>query len=472
MPADDLVSLDATELLLGYATGALDPREVCEAVLARVEEVGPRINAFSVVEADLARAAAADSAGRWATGQPSGVLDGIPLTLKENVATAGTSRPSGTAACADAPVDTVDGPVAMLTGRAGAVRVGKTVMPDYGMLSSGVSSLHGVTRSPWNPEWTVGGSSSGSSAATAARLGPIHVGSDIGGSIRLPAGWVGAASLKPTYGIVPVDPPYFGRTAGPLARSVDDLALAMEVLARPDPLRRDFTQPPSTAAWADARVGEPSEADVAGLRVAIHVAAGAGMPTDPEVAAVVTQVGETFARAGARVETIEPFVTPEQLHLFDVFLRARSWGDLQRLAPRARAAVLPYIEAWAAGAAELTGTDVMDAFHGTQAIRATTVAATEAYDVVLSPVAPVAAFPAHHHGPTNDPATGLDHIAYTAPYNLSEQPAATVNAGFTADGRPVGVQLAGRRHDDVRLLRATRWYEHARPEAARPVWPA
>ncbi|WP_226345408.1 amidase [Agilicoccus flavus] len=477
--ADDLVSATAIELVRGYAEARFTPTEVLEAVLRRIDAREPTLNALYVREDETAREAARHSDRRWAEGRPAGPLDGVPITLKENIATVGASLPAGTAAKAGAPPETVDGPAALLTAAAGAVRIGKTVMPDYGMLSSGVSSLHGVTRSPWDAGWTVGGSSAGSAAAAAGRYGPIHVGSDIGGSIRLPAGWTGLASLKPTYGLVPVDPPYLGRVVGPLARTVDDVALAMEVLAAPDPHgptpeARDVTALAHVVrlgTWSSVREAPLREADVAGLRVGLHATAGCGMPTDPAVAAVVAAVGERFARAGARVEEIAPIIGAGHLAALDRFLRARSWLDLQRLAPAARARVLPYIEAWAAGAAHLTGSDVMDAYQVVQAMRAATSAATAPYDVVLSPIAPVAAFPAHHHGPTNDPATALDHIAYTAPYNVSEQPAATVNAGFLPDGRPVGVQLAGRRFDDVRLLGVARWYEQARGPAATPEWP-
>ena len=466
----ELVSLTAAQLHARYAAGDLTPIDVTEAVLARIARLEPQLGAFYVVEAASARRAARESTERWDRGEPLGPLDGVPITLKENIATIGTPVPSGTAALADAPPVTADGPTALSTARAGTVRLGKTVMPDYGMLSSGVSSLHGVTRSPWNPAWTVGGSSGGASAAAAARFGPIHVGSDIGGSIRLPATWTGLAGLKPTYALVPVDPPYIGRAIGPLARTVEDVALAMAVLARPDPAHRDYTHIDRPLDWARATT-PLSEEEVAGLRVGIHVDAGCGLPTDPEVARIVADGGAVFERAGAVVEPIGPVIAAEHLRLLDLFLRARSWLDLTRLAPAARASVLPYIEQWAAGAADLDGSQVIDAYQGVQAMRAATTAATWDYDVVLSPVAPVAAFPAHWHGPTNDPATALDHIAYTAPYNFSEQPAASLNAGFTADGRPVGVQLAARRFDDVRLLRIAGWYEGARRSSATPVWP-
>ncbi|MEQ3552944.1 amidase [Pseudonocardia nematodicida] len=467
----DLTDLSATELLAGFRERTVDPVEVLEAVLARIARHEPTLNAFVHHDPDLARAQAVAAAVRWAGGAPVGELDGVPLTLKENIAVAGLPVTAATAAQHDAPPRTVDGPVALTTAAAGAVRLGTTVMPDYGMLSSGVSSLHGVTRSPWNPAWTVGGSSAGASAAGAARFGPLHVGSDIGGSIRLPAGWTGLASLKPTYGTVPVDPPYLGRAIGPLARSIDDVALAMRVLTRPDPLDRDHTWIASSAPWESVTTTPLRDDEVAGMRVAVHADAGSGIGTDPEVAGTVRAVAAVFERAGAAVEELPPFVTPDLLARLDLFLRLRSHVDLSALAEDRRERVLPYIREWAGAAAGLGGAEAFGAYSGVQELRATTAAATRPYDVVLSPVAPVAAFPAEQHGPTDDPVTALDHIAFTAPYNVSDQPAATVNAGFTADGRPVGVQLAGRRFADVDVLRVARWYEHARPGAARPTWP-
>lgn len=467
----DPTALTATALRDGYARGELSPVEMLDAVEARIERLEPRLNAFALRESAHARARAAESAARWAAGAPAGELDGVPITLKENVATTGAPLTAGTAALAEAPPETVDGPVAMTTGAAGAVRLGKTVMPDYGMLSSGVSSLHGITRSPWDPRWTVGGSSGGAAAAAAARFGPVHVGSDIGGSIRLPAGWTGLASLKPTHGVVPVDPPYLGRVIGPLARTVDDVALAMTVLARPDPLGRDHTSVPDPGDWDRVATSPLTDAELAGLRVAVHTDAGAGIGCDPQVARIVEDAAAVFERAGATVERIEPFVTPELLHRLDLFLRARSWADIRALPRDRRCRVLPYIREWVLGAADLPGTEVLACYHGVQRLRAATAAATRPHDVVLSPVAGVAAFGAEQHGPTDDPSTALDHIAFTAPYNVSDQPAATVNAGWTTDGRPVGLQLAGHRFADARLLRIVRWYEDARPAAAVPQWP-
>jgi aspartyl-tRNA(Asn)/glutamyl-tRNA(Gln) amidotransferase subunit A len=468
----DLVSMSAHDLLRGYGAEDFTPVEVLAAVQQRIDALEPQLNAFYMREPELARAQATASTQRWRAGVATGVLDGVPLTLKENIATRGTPCPAGSAAYADAPPAVADAPVAASTTGEGAVRLGKTAMPELGMLSSGVSSLHGVTRSPWNLDWSPGGSSAGAAAAGAARLGPLHVGSDIGGSVRLPAGWTGLASLKPSNGIVPVDPPYQGRAIGPLARTLDDVALLMAALAREDPEHRDptYLSGPSQD-WATVWREPLTDDFVATLRVGVHTDAGSGLTTDPEVARSVEEVAHTFARAGAAVERIDPFLTDELLEQLDRFWRARFWVTLQELPASAQDRVLPYIRRWAGAASDLSGSAVISAHHAVQEIRRITLRSTRPFDVVLSPVAPVATFPAPWHGPTDDPDSALAHIAYTVPYNFSEQPAATLNAGFTADGRPIGVQLAGRRFADVELLRVGRWYELARPDAAQPNWP-
>ncbi|WP_353807576.1 amidase [Agromyces sp. SYSU T00194] len=464
--SDDLALRTAGEVVAGYRTRAFDPVDVLDAVLARVDRLEPRLNAFYRLAPAEARTAAIASARRWAADAPAGPLDGVPITIKENVATAGTPQPSGTAAWDDAGPAATDGPIARLLAAGGAVRFGTTVMPDFGMLSSGVSSLHGITRSPWNPAWTVGGSSGGAGAAAAASLGPVHSGSDIGGSVRLPASWLGLVGHKPTHGLVPVDPPYPWRCIGPLARTVDDASRFLEVATGTD--ARDHTQVPVALPWA--RVRDRPREHVRGLRVAWHLDAGWGAAVAPEVAAVVRGVVGRFADAGAEVDEIAPFASPEMLDGLDLFLRARSLLDLERMPPERRARVLPFILDWTEGARGADGLAVLDAFQQVQALRAATVAATLPYDVVVSPVSPDAAFPAEWPMPSNDPDTSLHHIGFTAPYNVSDQPAVSVNAGFTADGRPVGVQLAGRRFDDVELLRAARWFERARGASATPDW--
>ncbi len=466
--AYELARLSATELVDHYRRRALSPVEVLRAVTRVADEREPVLNAFWQRSPDEAETAARASEGRWAAGAPLGPLDGVPVTLKENIARRGVPMPAGTAGV-EPTVPHRDAPVTERLHESGAVIVGSTVMPDWGMLSSGVSSRHGVTRSPWDPALTTGGSSSGAGAAAAAGYAPVNIGSDIGGSIRLPGTWLGLAALKPSAGRVPLDTPYLGRAAGPLTRTVADAALTMAVVARPD--ARDWTAlPTGDVDWSTAGV----PADPSGLRVGLQLDAGCGMPVQPEVAAAVGAAGRLFADAGAVVEPLAPFVTPQMLDDLDTFWRVRSWNDLQALRPERRDLVLPFIRRWVAPAKRVSGSRVLECYQSILDLQRVTVAAVERYDVVLSPVAPVVAFPAEWPMPFGDvdqPDRGMAHIGFTAPHNMAGLPAMSVNGGVTSDGRTIGVQVAGRRLDDVGVLRAAAWLELHRPAAAAPDWP-
>lgn len=445
-----LADLSVRALQEGYRRGAFTPVDVHAACQERIEAREPVVNALWVREARAEREAR-DSARRWEGGAPLGPLDGVPVTIKENMARAGVPMPSGHAALPPR-IPRENSPIVDRLEEAGAVILGSTVMPDWGMLSSGVSSLHGVTRSPLDPRLTTGGSSSGAGAAAAAGYGPLHFGTDIGGSIRLPGTWLGLATLKPSYGRVPLSEPYLGRCAGPMAATVDDLVQGMRVVSAPDD--RDYTRLPAQEGAFSARECVPSD-----LTVAVHTDAGAGLATDPEVAAVTRHAAEALQEAGARVEWMPPFLTEELLAHVDRFLRVRSWADYRALPPEGRGRILPFVADWAKGGADVTGAQTLESFAAIGEVRRRSVAASLAADIVLSPVAPVAAFPADQPMPYDDPSRPMAHIAYTVPYNLSEQPAATVHAGDMADGRTVGVQLAGQRFDDAGVLGAAAWLE-------------
>jgi len=458
-----IASLSAVDMLAAYASRTLSPVEVHDAVQELIAEREPVVNAFYVSNPTAARAAAAASADRWARGEPLGPIDGVPLTLKENIARKGIPMPAGISGN-DALPATVDAPITARVQESGAVVLGSTTMSDWGMLSSGVSSLHGITRSPWNPAWTTGGSSAGAGSAAAAGYGPLHVGTDIGGSVRLPGTWLGLVAHKPSFGRIPLDTPYLGRSAGPLTRTVRDAALLMQVLSRPDV--RDWSSlPAADIDWSDL------DLDVRGLRVAVHVDAGAGMPVDPVVAQAVEAAAATFEGAGAVVEQIAPFMTPTMLEDLDLFWRVRSWNDFAALSPERRRNILPFVVNWCSRGAEVSGARTIACYQSIMALRAATVAATAAYDLVLSPVAPTVAFPAEWPMPFGNENCGMAHIGFTAPYSMSGQPACSINCGFTDDGKTIGVQIAGRRFDDLGVLRAAAWYEQARPAAANPVWP-
>jgi len=458
-------SLSAAELVAAYAAGDLSPVDVLEDVAAVIEAREPELNAFWQLDLASALTAARASEQRWDRGQPAGAIDGVPVTVKENLARAGIPMPAGNAGV-EPVVPTRSSPVVERIEESGGVILGSTVMPDWGMLSSGVSSLHGVTRSPWNTSLTTGGSSSGAGAAAAGGYGPLHVGTDIGGSIRLPGTWLGLTTLKPSAGRVPLDTPYLGRAAGPLARSARDAALLLSVISRPDV--RDWTSlPPEDL----GTVLPPEPRDVRGLRVGLHLDAGCGLALDPEVRQAVEAAAAVFAEAGAEVEPLPPFMTPRMLHDLDEFWRVRSLADFQALSPAARERVLPFIQRWVLAVRDVDGTTVLRDYASIMALQQATVTATEPYDLVLSPVAPVTAFAADWPMPWGEEDRGMAHIGFTAPYNMSGQPAASVNCGFTRDGRTIGLQVSGRRFDDVGVLCAVDWYEARRPESATPAWP-
>jgi aspartyl-tRNA(Asn)/glutamyl-tRNA(Gln) amidotransferase subunit A len=462
--AADLADATAVELLAAYAAREVSPVEVVDAVVARVDQAEPTLRALYLYEPDRARKAAADSERRWSEGRPGGPLDGVPITLKENIATEGEPVPLGTAATELVPA-AADAPPAARVREAGAILLAKTTMPDWGMLSSGVSSFHPLTRNAWNADWNPGGSSAGAGAAAAAGYGPLHLGSDIGGSVRLPAAWNGIVGLKPSFGRVPIDPAYYARVVGPMTRTVDDAALLMSVVCSPDS-RDPLCLPPQQLPW-----NEPGDLDAARLRVGVLDDAGGGMPVDPEVAAALHAAAKVFEQHGAAVERMDPFMTHDLLNRLDLYWRARSNVDFEDLPPERQRLVTPFIAAWCQAAAGATGSDVIRGVHTMLDISRATLRATEEYDVVLSPVAPVPTFPAHWPMPSNDVERAMSHIGFTLPFSMSGQPAISVGSGFTEDGRPLGLQISGRRFDDVGVLRVARWFERARPESAVRPWP-
>ena len=461
-----LHDLPAHALLSAYRQRTLSPVEVVTDVLAHMERWEPHIRATYLLRPEAALAQAAASEARWLRGEPLGELDGVPATIKENIATRGDPMPLGTAATALVPT-AADAPPAARLREAGAVIVAKSTMPDYGMLSSGLSSFHALARNPWDLSKGPGGSSAGAGAAAAAGYGPLHIGTDIGGSLRLPASWCGIFSLKPSLGRIPIDPPYTGRAAGPMTRTVADAALMMQVLSQGD-ARDSMALPAQDIAWGqfDQGVGH-----LRGLRIGLLLDAGCGLPVEPEVRAAVEQAARWLEQAGAHIVPMQPFMTQAMLDGMDHFWRMRSHIDLQALPAGQRDKVLPYIRAWADSAAGLSGTEVFHASQQFHLTRVATVRACSAFDYVISPVAPMAAFAAELPSPTNDPLRPLEHIGFTVPYNMSEQPAASVNCGYTSGLHPlpIGLQIAGPRFDDLGVLQVARAFEQIRPP--QKAWP-
>jgi len=457
-----LHDLTAVELLAAYRSKALSPVEVTRAVVAHIRKWEPHLHATYAFEADEAIAQAEASQARWLKGAPIGPLDGVPTTIKENIATQGVPVPLGTAATLLRPAER-DAPPAARLREAGAMILGKTTMPDYGMLSSGLSSFHPLTRNPWDLNKNPGGSSAGAGAAAAAGYGPLHIGTDIGGSVRLPAGWCGVFGLKPSLGRIPIFPPYAGRVAGPMTRTVADAALMMATLSLPDP-RDTMSLPHQRIEW------DALERDVKGLRIGLMMDAGWGIAIEPEVRAAVESAARAFAAAGAIVEPLKPFMTRAMIDGLDDFWRTRSWLDMSALPAERRAKVLPYIVEWARGGEGLSGERVFRGYSQMGAMREAAVTACTPFDFVLSPTAPMPAYAAQLAGPTDDPAAPFEHIAFTVGFSMSEQPATSINCGFTSAGLPIGLQIVGHRFDDLGVLQLSRAWEQLRP--AQQPWPS
>jgi Asp-tRNA(Asn)/Glu-tRNA(Gln) amidotransferase A subunit family amidase len=447
----ELYQLTATQLLEGYRAHTFSPSEVAGALVEHINSWEPHINALYAYQPDAFIKAAQVSTQRWSKSEPSGGLDGIPVTLKELIATKGMPVPVGTGLGEQAAASE-DAPPAARLAEDNALLLAKTTCPDFGMLSSGLSSFHGLTRNPWNLACNTGGSSSGAGAAAAAGLGPLHVGTDIGGSVRLPAAWCGVVGFKPTLGRVPIDPYYVGRCAGPMTRSVEDAALMMTVLARTD--RRDAMRLPSEEIdWRELAL------DIKGLRIGVMMEAGCGLPLDDEIRQHVEQAARQLEAAGVTLVPLAPVLTREMLDGLDHFWQARQWSELLKLSPEEREQVLPAILAWADGGARLSGVEVVQGFQQTMAMRRATEAVFGEVDAVISPTTPNIAFPAEWPSPTNDPRQPFEHIAYTVPWNMGEQPAISLNAGFSRSGMPIGVQLVGPRFADHFVLKLARQLE-------------
>jgi aspartyl-tRNA(Asn)/glutamyl-tRNA(Gln) amidotransferase subunit A len=459
-----LHELSAPALVELYRRREVSPVEVARSVLGHVERWEHHLQALFLLRPDEVLQQARASEARWLKGQPLGPVDGVPVTIKDNIATKGDPLPLGTAATDLTPC-AADAPPAARLRENGAVVLAKTTMPDYGMLSSGLSSFHKLARNPWDFSKTPGGSSAGAGAAAAAGYGPLHIGTDIGGSLRLPAGWCGIFTLKPSLGRVPIDPPYTGRAAGPMTRTVADAALCMDVLARPDE-RDTMSLPAQEIPWARFDQGVER---LRGLRIGLLLEAGCGLAVEPEIRAAVERAAQLFERAGAVVAPMKPFMTQGMLDGMDHFWRMRSSVDMKALPREVKARVLPYIQQWADSAAGMTGEAVFRAQHQFHLTRLAAVNACRHFDYVISPVSPVPAPPAEFASPTNDPMRPLEHIGFTVPFNMSEQPAASINCGYSKAGMPIGLQIAGKRFDDLGVLQVARAFELLR-EPQRP-WP-
>jgi len=461
----DLTQRSATDLIDLYRRREASPVEVTAAVLARIEALDQVLNAFCLVAADEAMESARASEERWQRGEPMGPLDGVPTSLKDLLLTSGwpTRRGSRTVSV-DQPWDT-DAPVTARLREAGAVLIGKTTTPEFGCKAETNSPLTGLTRNPWDPAKSPGGSSGGTAAAVAAGLGPLGVGTDGAGSVRIPAAFCGNVGLKPSFGRVPAYPlSPFGTVShiGPHTMSVADAALMLNVLKQPDP--RDWTSLPHDP--SDMRVG--LEDGVAGLRVAYSRTLGYAR-VDPEVgAAVDVAVGELDS-LGAVVEAVDPgFEDPLEITTGLWFTGA--WTLWNTLTPEQQAVTDPDFAAQAELGAAMSSLEVQRLQLRRGELGSLMRQFMMRYDVLVTPAVAVPAFdarPAGHAPMTPESMLGFTPFSY--PFNLTQQPAITVPCGLTSGGLPIGLQLVGRMFADALVLRAAHAYERLHPAPRPPV---
>ncbi len=467
---ETLCWLEASDMSAQLAARAVDAVAITASVVRRIDECEPALNAMYLVKRQAALDAANEASARRKYRKSRSPLDGVPITLKENIYTAGDPAPIG-AAASPLTARTMNSPIADRVAEAGMVMLGKTTMPDFGMLTSGRSSIHGTTRNPWQLDRNPGGSSSGAAAAAAAGYGPLHIGTDIGGSIRLPASFCGLFGLKPSLGRVPINPPFMGRAAGPMTRTVRDAAMLMDIITKPDPSHRDFMNlPPADTAFA----ANLENFDLRGKRIGVFVDAGCGWSVQADVAAATWDCAQQLEIGGAIVEPMTPLITPQWLDSMCAFFEVRSANDFSAMSAEQKRSIPEFLMHWATyRASAFSGRRVMRFYNDIMAMREATIARTHAFDFVISPVAPMPAFEVENFCPGNDPEKALQHIAFTVPYNMSEQPAASINWWYStepqSEGLPIGVQVAGRRFDDLGVLQLCYALEQMRP-AQRP-WP-
>ena len=468
MTSDELCWLSATDLAALIRRRKVSPVEVVEGVLDRIERLNPQVNAYVTVTADQARRAARAAERALGHRRPEvGPLHGVPFSVKDLVITKGIRTTFGTPLFADN-VPTEDAPMVARLQAAGAIMVGKTNTPTLGWLGATHNLLFGATRNPWRLDRTPGGSSGGASAAVAAGLAPIAVGTDGGGSIRIPAAFAGIFGHKPSYGRIPTYPASGAWSlshVGPMTRTVADAALTMQVCTGPDE-RDPYSLPRDAVNYV-----RTIRAGVKGLRVAYAEDLGNLTALDPEVRQAAARAARAFRDLGCRVETVAPRWPSPAECWYEIFCG----GIATRLLPyqnrgediepglhgiiRAAAANPPsrYVQAW------------FDRLAWWQHPRAL----FERYDLLLTPTVACPPFglgldyPSEIAGKT---VTSYGWIPYTYPFNLTGQPAASVPCGFTRDGLPIGLQIVGRRFDDASVLRAAAAFERERPWSnARPA---
>ena len=452
--------MSAAQLAEAYRSRDLSPVEIAEACLGRIDALDATINAFCHVDHETTIAQAEQSEARWRDAAPLSPLDGVPVAVKDLLLTRGWPTRRGSLTIDPAGPWTEDAPSVARLREAGAVLIGKTTTPEFGWKGSTDSPLTGITRNPWNKSVTPGGSSGGSSAALAARFAPLALGTDGGGSIRIPASFSGCYGIKPSFGRVPAYPlSPFGTVAhvGPMSRTVRDAARLLNVISGPD--ARDWHSLPADGSDYTARLGE----GVRGKRIAFSPRLGHVKRVVPEVENLVASAAKRFEALGAHVEQVDPdFGDP------GMTFRTLWWAGagllLGDLPPEKKAQLDPGLQRMAEEGAAQSLKDYLKAnaargIYGSQMRQF-----MERFDLLLTPSVATPAFAVGQLTPLDDDGNAwMAWTPFSFPFNLTQQPAASINCGFTKAGLPVGLQIVGRMFDDAGVLAASAAYESADP---------
>ena len=464
MATDELCWMPAAEMAALIRRKKVSPVQVVDAVLDRIAKVDPRLNAFVTLTADRARRDAR-AAERAVTrrGATLGALHGVPFSVKDLVITKGVRTTFGTLLFRDN-VPTEDAPIVERLKAAGAIMLGKTNTPAFGWIGATHNLLFGPTRNPWNLDRTPGGSSGGASAAAAAGFGPLHVGTDGGGSIRIPASFAGVYGFKASYGRIPIYPvsgAWSLSHVGPLTRTVTDAALMLNASAGPDE-RDQYSLPAERVHYVKALGG-----GIKGLRVAYADDLGFVEALDPEVRQVCAKASKAFRELGCRVDTVSPrWPSPAdawaQLFCGGIATRMASFRDR-------RDEIEPGLQDIIDGFLEAPPTRYVQAWFDRLAWWQHPRALFEKYDLLVTPTVACPPFPIGLDNATEIAGRAVPPYAWTPftwPFNVTGQPAASVPCGFTRDGLPIGLQIVGRRYADTTVLRASAAFEKARPWAS------
>ena len=459
-----IAELTGAELTQSYRRGALSPVEVARDCLNRIGTHAD-VNAFIVVDAQGALDAAAVSQARWRAGNPLGAIDGVPATIKDNVPVKGLPNRRGSKTSDASPAD-ADAPAVARLREQGAVILGKTCLPEHGWIGVCHNPLTGITRNPWNLDYTPGGSTGGGAVAALLGLGVLHLGTDGAGSLRIPAAFTGVVGMKPSFGQVPAFPPSMLNVLahqGPIARTVADAARMLSVIAQPD--ARDM------AAWNAPAPDFTAGLDdgVRGLRVALSLRLGHVKLLDPQIEAAVRQAARAMQEQGAVVEEADP-----PLGDTSDLIRKMWWpvmtGLVEAVEPERRADIDPGLRAMAERGRAFSVGDYAAAYYARNALHQAMLRFHERYDLLLTPTMPITALKAGLVVPETGE-FGDDWInwsPYTYPFNLTQQPALSLPCGLAGNGLPMAVQIVGALRADKTVMRAARALEQALPMARLP----